>query len=98
MRTQIMSAGAQAAEGGRSGESAAFVPDVFAGSRFRSSELRELNIKERLLLAPSKDDNVAIENCYVVIVRQNFVDRAFQTNKGSRHGWQDFHTISDFET
>ena len=58
----------------------------------------QLDVIERLLLAPLKDHAIAIEHCYVSIVRQNFMDSPFQTHERCCTDWQDFNAVSDLET
>lgn len=60
--------------------------------------MRQLNVIERFLLAPLKDDSVAVETRYIPLVRQNLTDCPFQTRERCCDICQDFNAVSNLET
>jgi len=57
----------------------------------------KLEIIENLFLAPSKNDNVAVQSTYILFLALNFNDIPFQAEKRRSDNRQNLYSITDFE-
>ena len=57
----------------------------------------QLSVIERLFLAPTKHDDIAIERRDVSSVSQNLMDGPVQTYEWCSNGWQNFNAVSDLK-